>query len=152
MENLTIKAKQMWQGILALAMGLIITIPAMGETLTVYTAVEAEDLKRYASAFNEDHPDIKIRWVRDSTGIVTAKLLAEKNNPRADVIWGLAATSLMLLQSEGMLQSYSPKGLGKLDSKFRDSANPPSWTGMDAWIAAVCVNTVDTSINTYKSK
>ena len=37
--------------------------------LTVYTAVEAEDLKKYAARFNEDHPDIKINWVRDSTGI-----------------------------------------------------------------------------------
>ncbi|MBI28878.1 MAG: putative 2-aminoethylphosphonate ABC transporter substrate-binding protein, partial [Pelagibacteraceae bacterium] len=47
-------------------------------SLTVYTAIEAEDLKRYADTFNEDHPDIEINWVRDSTGIVTAKLLAEK--------------------------------------------------------------------------
>ena len=133
--------------ILGLIAGLTIAVTSNAETLMVYTAVEAEDLKRYAAAFNEDHPDIKIRWVRDSTGIVTAKLLAEKNNPRADVIWGLAATSLMLLQSEGMLQAYAPKGLNKLDSKFRDSANPPSWTGMDAWIAAVCVNTVEAGRN-----
>ena len=56
-------------------------------SLTVYTAIEAEDLKRYAATFNEDHPDIEINWVRDSTGIVTAKLLAEKNNPQADIIW-----------------------------------------------------------------
>ena len=100
------------------SIGLIVWLMIAGtsnaETLTVYTAVEAEDLKRYAAACNEDHPDIKIRWVRDSTGIVTAKLLAEKNNPRADVIWGLAATSLMLLKSEGMLQAYSPKGLNNL--------------------------------------
>ena len=133
--------------IIGLIAGLTIAVTSSAETLMVYTAVEAEDLKRYAAAFNEDHPDIKIRWVRDSTGIVTAKLLAEKNNPRADVIWGLAATSLMLLQSEGMLQAYAPKGLNKLDSKFRDSANPPSWTGMDAWIAAVCVNTVEAGRN-----
>ena len=127
----------------ALTLGLLLALPVSAETLMVYTAVEAEDLKRYAAAFNEDHPDIKIRWVRDSTGIVTAKLLAEKNNPRADVIWGLAATSLMLLKSEGMLQSYSPKGVDQLDPKFRDATNPPSWTGMDAWIAAICVNTVE---------
>ena len=57
--------------------------------LTVYTAVEPEDLKRYAATFNEDHPDIEINWVRDSTGIVTAKLLAEKNNPQADIILSL---------------------------------------------------------------
>ena len=46
--------------------------------LVVYTAVEAEDLARYAETFNKEHPDINIKWVRDSTGIVTAKLLAEK--------------------------------------------------------------------------
>ena len=116
---------------------------AHAETLTVYTAVEAEDLKKYAARFNEDHPNIEIKWVRDSTGIVTAKLLAEKNNPKADIVWGLAATSLMLLGNEGMLAPYSPKGVEKLDPKFRDSANPTSWTGMDAWVASICVNTVE---------
>ena len=115
--------------------------------LTVYTAVEAEDLKRYAAAFNEDYPDIKIKWVRDSTGIVTAKLLAEKNNPQADVIWGLAATSLLLMKGEGMLEPYAPKGLDKLDPKFRDKDDPPYWTGMDAWVASICVNTVEAGKN-----
>ncbi len=111
--------------------------------LTVYTAVEAEDLKKYAKAFNKANPDIKIKWVRDSTGIVTAKLLAEKDNPQADVVWGLAATSLMLLKAQGMTQGYAPAGVDKLDKKFVDSANPPHWTGMDAWIASVCYNTVE---------
>ena len=119
-------------------------LAAQAETeLTVYTAVEAEDLKKYAAKFNEDHPDIKIKWVRDSTGIVTAKLLAEKNNPQADVVWGLAATSLLLLKSEGMLEAYAPAGVEKLDPKFVDSSNPPTWVGMDAWVASVCYNTVE---------
>ncbi len=75
---------------------------AFGATdLTVYTAVEAEDLKKYAARFNEDHPDIKINWVRDSTGIVTAKLLAEKKNPRTDVNGGRAATNRVLTKEEG---------------------------------------------------
>ena len=111
--------------------------------LTVYTAVEAEDLKRYADTFNEDHPDINIKWVRDSTGIVTAKLLAEKDNPQADVIWGLAATSLLLMKAEGMMEPYKPVGLENLDPKFYDTGDIPSWVGMDAWVAAVCVNTVE---------
>ncbi len=117
---------------------------ARAETeLTVYTAVEAEDLKRYAESFNKDHPDIKIKWVRDSTGIVTAKLLAEKDNPQADVVWGLAATSLLLLKSEGMLEAYAAKGVEALDKKFVDSSTPPAWVGMDAWVAAICYNTVE---------
>ena len=112
-------------------------------TLTVYTAIEADDLKKYAARFNEDHPDIEIKWVRDSTGVVTAKLLAEKANPQADVIWGLAATSLLVLKPEGMLLAYSPKGVEKLDANFRDKENPPAWVGMDAWVAAICFNTVE---------
>jgi len=111
--------------------------------LTVYTAVEAEDLKRYAREFNKQYPDIRIRWVRDSTGIVTAKLLAEKDNPQADVVWGLAATSLLVLKEENMLQPYAPKGLDKLSAKFRDNDATPSWVGMDAWIAAICFNTAE---------
>jgi iron(III) transport system substrate-binding protein len=117
--------------------------PAAAEDLTVYTAIEADDLKKYAERFNKDHPDITIKWVRDSTGIVTAKLLAEKDNPQADVIWGLAATSLMLLKNEGMLDAYAPTGLERLDPRFRDTAEPPAWVGMDAWVAALCFNTVE---------
>jgi iron(III) transport system substrate-binding protein len=127
----------------AIAASMLVASNAMAAELTVYTAVEAEDLKRYAETFNKDHPDITINWVRDSTGIVTAKLLAEKNNPQADVVWGLAATSLLLLKSEGMLEAYAPAGVEKLDPKFVDKSNPPAWVGMDAWVAAVCYNTVE---------
>ena len=130
--------------LLPLVAGLLTATAVSAETeLTVYTAVEAEDLARYAEAFNAHHPDITINWVRDSTGIITAKLLAERDNPQADVIWGLAATSLLLLKSEGMLEPYAPAGVEKLDPKFVDDGDPPSWVGMDAWVAAVCYNTVE---------
>ena len=125
-----------------IALGLAAPASA-AEELTVYTAIEADDLKRYAEAFNEEYPDIEIKWVRDSTGIVTAKLLAEKDNPQADVVWGLAATSLMLLKNEGMTEPYKPAGADKLDPKFIDQSDPPHWTGMDAWVAAICVNTIE---------
>lgn len=123
---------------------LIAAAAAQAETeLTVYTAVEAEDLARYAETFNAHHPDIKINWVRDSTGVVTAKLLAERDNPQADVVWGLAATSLLLLKSEGMLEPYAPAGVESLDPKFVDKGDTPTWVGMDAWVASVCYNTVE---------
>ena len=109
-----------WLAVLSLGAVVAVGLPArpaqaQKKALTVYTAVEADDLKKYAARFNEDHPDIEIKWVRDSTGIVTAKLLAEKANPQADVIWGLAATSLMVLKREGLLMPYAPKGVEKLD-------------------------------------
>ena len=110
--------------------------PANAETITIYTAVEADDLKCYATEFNKTNPDIETKWVPDSTGIVTAKLLAEKDNPQADIVWGLAATNLMLLKNEGMTVGYMPQGGDKLDPKFIDQSSPPHWTGMDAWVAA----------------
>lgn len=117
---------------------------AWAETeLTVYTAIEAEDLKRYAETFNQDHPDIKLNFIRDSTGVVTAKLLAEKDNPQADVIWGLAATSLLVLKAEGMLEPYAPKGVELLKTEYVDKDNPPAWVGMDGWAASICYNTVE---------
>lgn len=116
---------------------------ANAQDLTVYTALESDQIKAYEAAFVKANPGIKIKWVRDSTGVVTAKLLAEKANPQADVVMGLAATSLMLLDKEGMLQAYAPVGLDKLKKTMRDPANPPKWVGMDVWSSAICFNTVE---------
>ena len=44
----------------SLAVGSLLATSVFADTeLTVYTAVEAEDLSRYAAKFNESHPDIK---------------------------------------------------------------------------------------------
>lgn len=123
--------------------GWLLAATAQAEELTVYTAFEADILQKYADAFNEAHPDIEINWVRDSTGIITAKLLAEKNNPQADVIWGVSATSLLMLKGEGMLEPYAPNGVEELEPVFVDKADPPSWVGLDAYVAAVCFNTIE---------
>ncbi|MCP5364546.1 MAG: putative 2-aminoethylphosphonate ABC transporter substrate-binding protein [Hyphomicrobiales bacterium] len=116
---------------------------ASAKDLLVYTAIEADELAKFKKAFEAEYPEIDIQWVRDSTGIITAKLLAEKDNPKADIVWGLAATSLMLLADEGYFQPYAPEGAEKLEPKFVDSANPPVWVGQRAWIASVCFNTIE---------
>src|SRR5205085_5880596 len=74
--------------------------------ITVYTALENEQLKPLKDAFEKDVNDVEIAWVRDSTGVITARFLAEKDNPRADVIWGVAATSLMLADDLKLLDPY----------------------------------------------
>ena len=111
--------------------------------LTVYTALETDQLKAYKEGFEKANPNIEITWVRDSTGIVTAKLLAEKANPKADVVMGLAATSLAVLDNEGMLVPYAPPGLNRVSAQYRDPKNPPAWVGMDVWGATICYNTAE---------
>jgi iron(III) transport system substrate-binding protein len=82
-------------------------------TLVVSTALAADQLKAGEQAFAQANPAIAIRRVRDSTGMITAKLLAEKAPPVANGVMGLTATSLMLLEKEEMLVPYAPQGLEK---------------------------------------
>jgi iron(III) transport system substrate-binding protein len=113
---------------------------AAAETLLVYTALEDDQLTAYKGAFESANPGIEINWVRDSTGPITARLLAEKGNRQADVVWGLAATSLLLLDGEGMLEHYAPANLDQIKDGFKDANSPPAWVGMDAWASAICFN------------
>jgi iron(III) transport system substrate-binding protein len=110
--------------------------------VVVYSTLEPDYLSALKTAFETDNPDLNIVWQKDSTGVVTARILAEKGQ-RGDAIWGLAATSMMQLKKEGLLAAYAPKSLSEIRPNFRDAATPPTWIGMEAWAAAVCFNTVE---------
>jgi iron(III) transport system substrate-binding protein len=129
----------------AAAIGLLFAGPAAAQKteLLVYTALETDQIKAYQEAFNKAYPNIDIKWVRDSTGVITAKILAEKANPQADLVVGTSASSLAVFANEGMLLAYAPKGLDKISPQYRDPANPPLWVGMDVYGAAICFNTVE---------
>jgi len=111
--------------------------------ITVYTAIEEDQLDTYLQSFKEQYPNIKVNIVRDSTGVITAKLLAEKENPRADVVWGVAATSLLIAEQKGLLKGYAPEGLNQVKDKFKDVRKKPLWIGNNAWMTAIVVNAVE---------
>lgn len=113
------------------------------QRLVVYTAAEADQLPGYAAGFKKAHPEIDLLWVRDSTGVVTAKLVAERKAPHADVVFALAASSMIELDKLGLLQPYAAKDVERLKPRFRDGQSPPHWTGESLWSVAVCVNTVE---------
>lgn len=128
--------------LLALLLTTICTAAFAGEIL-VYTALEDDEIPVYMDIFKKAHPEITVKIVRDSTGIVTAKLLAEKDNPQADVVWGTAATSLMLCDQAGMIEPYAPKYLDKVASNMRDSNAVPHWVGIKAWMTGFVTNTIE---------
>ncbi|MGZ5113410.1 MAG: putative 2-aminoethylphosphonate ABC transporter substrate-binding protein [Usitatibacter sp.] len=111
--------------------------------LLVYTALETDQLKAYTESFAKTNPNIDLKFVRDSTGVITAKLLAEKANPQADAILGVAASSMEIFKAEGLLAAYAPVGFAKLNPSFSDRSRPPSWVGQDVFAAVVCYNTVE---------
>ena len=131
---------------IALAAMAVFALPVSAQQRTrlqVYSTLEVENINDFKKAFEAENRDLEIVWLRDSTGVVTAKILAERDAQRGDAIWGLAVTSTMQLKARGMLEPYAPKNLDALKPSFRDPSNPPFYTGMEGWVAAVCFNTIE---------
>jgi iron(III) transport system substrate-binding protein len=118
--------------------------------ITLYTALENDQLGPFKQAIEAAVPEADVVWVRDSTGVITARFLAEKDNPRADMVFGLAVTSLILFEKAGLLETYEPKGVDKLRPTFRDATPPYTWTGMDAFVSVVCFNTAEAAKGNVK--
>lgn len=133
----------------AAAAGLMSVVP-LGEAdaqsktrLTIYTALENDQLAPFKTAIEAAVPDVEVAWVRDSTGVITARFLAEKDNPRADLVIGLAATSVIVFEKAGLLEPYKPAGADALKPNFRDTTEPYTWTGMDGYLGVICYNTAE---------
>lgn len=129
---------------LTMAFGASFSADAQQRTrITAYTALENDQLGPFKQAIEADVPDVEIVWVRDSTGVITSRFLAEKDNPRADIVLALAATSLLAFEKLNLLEEYKPAGVDALKPSFRDTSGPYTWTGMDAFLAVVCFNTAE---------
>ncbi len=109
--------------------------------LTVYTAISTEETDRVTRAFTASQPDIELRWVRDSTDRIAARLRHEIRQPKADIVWGVAASTLAGLASDGYFQPYAPREFDRLDRRFSDPNDPPLWVGQRVWTSALCVDT-----------
>ena len=126
---------------LAMTFGLASAANAQRTQLTIYTALETDQLKPFKDAIEKAVSDVEVVWVRDSTGVITARFLAEKDNPKADMVMGLAASSLLLFKKVGLAELYQPKDADKLKPAFRSADG--SWTGHDAFLGIICYNTVE---------
>lgn len=114
--------------------------PDSGE-LVIYTSMDEEPFNTYLAEFKSQYPDVQVTAVRNSTGAITAQLLAERDDPQGDVVWGLSATVQNVLEWNDVLTPYAPAGLERVSPSFRDSRHPPHWVGFGTWMSAVCVNT-----------
>jgi iron(III) transport system substrate-binding protein len=124
----------------AFALGLMCEAVSAGE-LVVYSTIEPEEVQPYKAAFEADNPGITLDIVRSSAGTMTARILAEKNNPQNDAMFRIANTSLIVFGKEGLVYPYEPKGMGRVDPEFRDKVNKPAlWTGTDAYTNVICYN------------
>ncbi|MEH1740704.1 putative 2-aminoethylphosphonate ABC transporter substrate-binding protein [Fusobacterium varium] len=126
-----------WIGVLS-----IVFISCGGKSeekeITVYSSFEENYISEYIQAFNKEYPEIKINLIRDSSGIIAAKVEAEKNNPQADVLWGVATTGLLINQEYFEAFKYDTSNI---ESKFIDKESKnPRWVGISAWMTAFSYN------------
>jgi iron(III) transport system substrate-binding protein len=127
---------------LTLVMVLVTVAPAAAkDTVVIYTALEPEQITDYMQAVNKALPNLDVKMLRLSTGDISARFMAEKDNMQADVIWGVAATNVLVFKQAGLLEPYAPKGLARVQPLFRDKDATPSWVGIDIYMSAFCFNT-----------
>jgi len=119
----------------------MVTSVSAKDVVVIYTAIEPEQITDYMKAVNKTLPNIEVKMLRLSTGDISARFMAEKDNMQADVIWGVAATNMMVFKNAGLLEPYVPKGLERVQPLFRDKSATPAWVGIDIYMSAFCFNT-----------
>ena len=122
----------------ALLLGLLAVTARAGE-ITAYSSLEEDDIKVYLDALAKEVPDVKVNVLRLSTGDLAARILAEKSNPRHDVIWGVAVTNVVDPRILEMAEPYKPKGIDEVKTIFKDPQH--RWFATTGYFAGFCVNT-----------
>lgn len=112
---------------------------AAKDKVVIYSSLENEEIVEYLKVAKADLPDLDIQAIRLSTGELGARMLAEKDNPQADCVWGWAVTNMSEFVPKGMLAPYKPAGWDKIPSHFKDPDG--NWTAIDLYAAALVPNT-----------
>src|SRR3954470_12873903 len=88
------------------------------DPLNVYT-IWPENYARPMFQEFEKATGIKVNFVRFSSGEALARVIAEKNNPRVDVLFGGPVETFAAGIAEGVFEPYKPPSFGKLPARFR---------------------------------
>jgi iron(III) transport system substrate-binding protein len=104
-----------------ITMGLFTVPPVHAKgTLIGYTAASGSVEAIYVEAFKKKYPDIEFKTINLSSGPVTSRLIAEKSNPQADVVFGLMESYLKALKEAGAIEPYRRKEIDKIGKEFKD--------------------------------
>jgi iron(III) transport system substrate-binding protein len=122
-----------------IALFLLMGTASAKDKVVVYTSLENEEIVEYLDLAKKELSDLDIQAIRLSTGELGARMLAEKDNPQADCIWGWAVTNTSEFVPKGMLVPYKPKGWDKIPDNFKDPKG--YWTAIDLYAAAFVGNT-----------
>ena len=128
--------------ILCLALSLIsCSSNNKSNVINIYTGIEEDLVEEYISKFHEKYPEIEVNIIRDSTGVISSKLMIEKDNPIADVVWGINYSNILFLGDTDLYKEYSPSNLNEYDERYYDKKHSsPRWIGISMTTVAFTVN------------
>jgi len=119
--------------------------PAKGRKVSAYTYGEAYELEGYVPLM-VDMTGLDLSIWAESTGTVMARLISEKDNPQADVVWELGGWALETLKKEGVIRKpdYPLVNADKIDPKLTDPDG--------VWVGYGRHNIVAGTVNTPRLK
>ncbi|MEW5975799.1 MAG: extracellular solute-binding protein [Acidobacteriota bacterium] len=77
-------------------------------TIVVYSTHGKELLTEFEKGFEQENPDLDVRWLDMGSQDVLDRVRSEKENPQADVWWGAPSTMYRQAEREGLLKPYRP--------------------------------------------
>lgn len=115
---------------------------AVERAVTVYVSTDRVFSEPVLQAF-EKQTGVKVDAVYDteetkSTGLAN-RLLAEKQNPQADVFWSNEPVRTLVLKARGVLAPYQSPAAKDIPDIFKDPDG--MWTGFSARVRVIAYNT-----------
>ncbi|MET0617878.1 MAG: ABC transporter substrate-binding protein [Luteibacter sp.] len=107
-------------------------------SVTVYSALESDEIATYLAAAKKALPDLDIHVLRLSSGDLAARLLAESAQPRNDAIWGMAVTDMLDPRIAALLTPVHGDDIDRMPARFRGADG--AWFAPTGYLAALCVN------------
>ena len=121
------------------------SLPAAAQRTKVvaYTAIENEQLAVFKAAIEKAVSDVEIEWVREfdrrhhgavscGKGATQGRHSPEPCRFQPDPVQGCGTSG-----------SLHAEGLGGLKPQFKDASPSASWFGHDAFLGAICFNTIE---------
>ncbi len=111
----------------------------VSKNLAVYASIDTDWIAKAAQEF-EKETGIHVAWIRESTGVILQRLMAEKSAPKADVWFGGTIDGHANAATAGLLEAYTPKAEANLGPLFRNPLGNHLTSGIYGEVIGFSVN------------
>jgi iron(III) transport system substrate-binding protein len=120
------------------ALGLPFQASAQGRPVLVYGVIHEYTLARLMQLFQRE-TGLRADFIRLSAGEVATRVLAERQAPKGDVIFGISRAIAESMKAQGLLEAYKTPRRADVPSQYVDPEG--YWTGSSLTVQGFAVNT-----------